>query len=81
MVITYATKAEIKLPMGPLDRLSGAALGTQKDYMSTTGLELVKGIEPALAELKKVSNPRQGPASSPTVTTATPTPRRSRSSS
>jgi hypothetical protein len=59
MVITYATKAEIKLPMGPLDRLSGAALGTEKDYMGTTGLELVKGIELALAELKKVSNPRK----------------------
>jgi len=59
MVITYATKAEIKLAMGPLDRLSGAALGTEKDYMGTTGLELVKGIELALAELKKVSNPRK----------------------
>jgi hypothetical protein len=59
MVITYATKAEIKLPMGPLERLSGGALGTEQDYKGTTGLELVKGIELALAELRKVSNPRK----------------------
>jgi hypothetical protein len=59
MVITYATKAEIKLPMGSLDKLSGAALGTEQDYKGTTGLELVKGIELALAELKKTSNPRK----------------------
>jgi hypothetical protein len=59
MVITYATTAGIKLPMGPLERLSGSALGTEKDYMGTTGFELVKGIELALAELKKTQNPRK----------------------
>jgi hypothetical protein len=59
MVITYATTAGVKLPMGPLERLSGSALGTEQDYKGTTGFELVKGIELALAELKKVSNPRK----------------------
>lgn len=59
MVITYADTAGIRVPMGPLSNLSGSALGTQKDYKDTKGYELVKGIELALAELKKVTNPRK----------------------
>ena len=57
MVITFADRAQIRVPMGPLDKLRGAALGTQKDYADTRGVELVKGIELALAELRKVKNP------------------------
>ncbi len=59
MVVTYADTAGIRVPMGPLGNLSGSALGTQKDYKDTRGSELVKGIELALAELKKVTNPRK----------------------
>lgn len=59
MVITYADTAGIRVPMGPLGNLSGSALGTQKDYKDTKGYELVKGIELALAELRKVTNPRK----------------------
>jgi hypothetical protein len=59
MVITYSEEANIKLPMGPIERLSGGALGTEKDYIGTTGFELVKGIELALAELRKVSKQRK----------------------
>lgn len=59
MVITYADRAKIRVPMGPLAKLTGAALGTQKDYKNTVGLELVKSIELALAELHKVTNPRK----------------------
>jgi hypothetical protein len=59
MVITYADTAVIRVPMGPLGNLSGSALGTQKDYKDTKGYELVKGIELALAELRKVQNPRK----------------------
>jgi hypothetical protein len=59
MVVTYADTAKIRVPMGPLGNLSGSALGTQKDYKDTRGSELVKGIELALAELKKVTNPRK----------------------
>ena len=43
----------------PLGSLSGSALGTQKDYKDTKGYELVKGVELALAELRKVQNPRK----------------------
>jgi hypothetical protein len=59
MVITYADKAQIRVPMGPIAKLTGAALGTQKDYKNTAGLEMVKGVELALAELHKVTNPRK----------------------
>lgn len=52
-VITYATKPEVRVPMGPLSRITGAALGSQKDYYGTVGNEMVSGIEVALAELHK----------------------------
>ena len=58
MVITYSTTAQIRAPLGPLEKL-GAALGTQKDYKDTVGFEMVKSIELALAELKKVSHPQK----------------------
>lgn len=57
MVVTFADRAQIRVPMGPLDTLRGPALGTQKDYADTRGVELVKGIELALAELREVKNP------------------------
>ena len=49
MVITYGDRAVARVPMGPLQNINGSALGTQKDYLGTTGVELVKGIEMALA--------------------------------
>jgi hypothetical protein len=57
MVITYAQTAQIRQPLGPLEALTGAALGTQKDYANSYGTELVKGIELALAELRKAATP------------------------
>jgi len=57
MVITYADTARIRHPMGPLEKLNGNALGTQKDYKNTMGTELVKGVELALAELGKAKSP------------------------
>ena len=56
-VITYAASAQIRVPMGPLAKLTGRSLGTQKDYQNTVGLELVKGVELALAELHKATQP------------------------
>lgn len=58
-VITYADKALVRVPMGPLANLTGAALGTQKDYAGSAGSELVKGVGLALAELHKVEHPRK----------------------
>jgi len=59
VVITYADKAIVRIPMGPLDKITGAQLGTQKDYLGTKGVELVKGVELALAELHKVQASRK----------------------
>jgi hypothetical protein len=59
MVITYADSATIRIPMGPLDRVTGSALGTQKDYFGTQGVELVKGVDLALSELHKVQVSRK----------------------
>jgi hypothetical protein len=59
MLITYDSTARIRVPLGPLGNLNGRALGTQKDYQNTAGTELVKGIELALAELRKAAHPRK----------------------
>jgi hypothetical protein len=59
VVITYADKAIVRIPMGPLDKITGAQLGTQKDYLGTKGVELVKGVELALSELHKVQAARK----------------------
>jgi hypothetical protein len=58
-VITYADNAVVRIPMGPLDRITGSALGTQKDYYGTQGVELVKGVDLALTELHKVQASRK----------------------
>jgi hypothetical protein len=57
MVITYADRATIRVPLGPLGDLTGRSLGTQKDYGGMAGMELVKGVELALAELRKSAHP------------------------
>jgi hypothetical protein len=59
VVITYADSATVRIPMGPLDRITGSALGTQKDYFGTQGVELVKGVDLALSELHKVQVSRK----------------------
>jgi hypothetical protein len=59
IVITYGDKAVVRVPMGPLQNITGSALGLQKDYAGTTGVELVKGIELALAELHKAQASRK----------------------
>jgi len=59
MVITYADKPSIKVPMGPLSAITGAALGAQSDYYGTKGAELVRAIELALSELNKTQTARK----------------------
>jgi len=62
-VITYADKVVARIPtnggMGPLANITGGALGSQADYKDTQGLELVKGIELAMAELHKAQTARK----------------------
>jgi FHA domain-containing protein len=59
VVITYADSATIRIPMGPLDRITGSALGSQSDYAKTQGEELVKGVDLGLTELHKVQVSRK----------------------
>ncbi|HEU4733152.1 MAG TPA: FHA domain-containing protein [Kofleriaceae bacterium] len=58
-VITYADKAVVRIPMGPLEKITGSQLGTQRDYLGTKGVELVKGVDLALTELHKVQVSRK----------------------
>ena len=58
-VITYADKSVVRIPMGPLDKITPAQLGTQKDYLGTKGVELVKGVDLGLTELHKVQASRK----------------------
>jgi hypothetical protein len=58
-VITYADSATVRIPMGPLDKITGSQLGTQKDYFGTQGVELVKGVDLGLTELHKVQVSRK----------------------
>jgi hypothetical protein len=59
MVITYADRIVPRVPMGPLANITGTALGQQTDYRGAAGLELVQGIEQALAELHKAQTARK----------------------
>ena len=59
IVISYSQGAEIKVPMGPLDKITGGALGGQKDYRGKIGTDMVQGITMAMAELSKVTTDRK----------------------
>jgi hypothetical protein len=52
MLITYDDQARIRLPLGPVSRLTGAAVGTQRDYYSRIGTSLVEGTTLAIDELE-----------------------------
>ena len=58
-LITYADKAAVKIKMGPLSNITGSALGSQKDYFGTKGVEMVKGIELAMGKLHEVTAARK----------------------
>lgn len=59
VLITYADKPEVKVPMGALSNLTAEALGSQKDYYQKIGTEMVAGIRLAHAELKSVTAARK----------------------
>ena len=50
-LISYADRVVVRLPMGPLDRLTGKSFGTQRDYYGQVGASLVDGIEAGLTAL------------------------------
>ncbi len=59
IVISYNQGAEVKVPMGPLDKITGGALGSQKDYRGKIGTDMVSGVTMAVAELSKVTTDRK----------------------
>ena len=59
LIVSYSTGAEIKVPMGDLKLITGAALGAEKDYRGKIGTDMVQGITMGLAELSKVSTARK----------------------
>lgn len=52
-VITYDERARVRLPLGPIGRLNGQALGTEKDYYYKIGQSLVQATSLALGELEQ----------------------------
>jgi hypothetical protein len=59
IVISYSTGAEVKVPMGDLKQITGAALGSQKDYKDKIGTDMVQGITMGVGELMKVTTARK----------------------
>jgi hypothetical protein len=59
IVVSYSQGAEVKVPMSPLEKVTGAALGGQKDYRGKLGTDMVQGITMAQAELSKVVTDRK----------------------
>jgi hypothetical protein len=59
LVVSYSQGAEVKVAMGPLDKITGGALGGQKDYRGKLGTDMVQGITMAMAELSKVTTDRK----------------------
>ncbi|HEY5927193.1 MAG TPA: FHA domain-containing protein [Kofleriaceae bacterium] len=59
MVVSYSTGAEIKVAMGDLKLITGAALGSQKDYHGKIGTDMVSGIKVAISELTKAGTARK----------------------
>ena len=51
MLVSYANKAVIRTPIGPIANITSGAFGTQKDYFGNQGNELVRGVTMAVDEL------------------------------
>lgn len=59
ILISYADKPEIRVPMGPIGNITAESLGTQKDYYKKIGTSMVEGINLAIAELHSVTASRK----------------------
>jgi hypothetical protein len=58
-LIVYGRDVKVKVPVGPLTALTGAALGAQKDYAGVTSRPMVAAINQAVADLAKMNTPRR----------------------
>jgi len=53
MLITYDDRVNVRVPLGPVGRLTGAAFGTQKDYYGRIGQSQAHAISIAVGELER----------------------------
>jgi len=51
-LVTYADRVLIRVPLGPIERITGAALGEPRDYAGAAGDDLVRALELAVATLE-----------------------------
>ncbi len=58
-LVVYSRGSEPKLPMGPLDKLTGDKLGNQRDYEGKTSRDLVSGVSDGIALLRSVTANRK----------------------
>jgi hypothetical protein len=58
-VVSYSTGASLKQPMVALNQITGASLGSQKDYYRKVGTDMVQGITEGVAQLQRVSTVRK----------------------
>ncbi len=58
-LISYDQAVRELVPMGPAAQLTPAAIGTQRDYYSRIGTNLVDGVELALARLERTHTTRK----------------------
>lgn len=58
-LLVYGAEVEVRLPMGPLARLNGDALGPQARSRGVFGRDLAAGLRAALAELRGVTAGRR----------------------
>lgn len=59
LVIGYSTQARVIAPLRPLEQLTGAAFGTQRDYEHETGANALAGVLLAVTELAHVDARRR----------------------
>lgn len=53
LIVTYDMAATVVVPLGPIERVTGEALGEQRAYRGRIGVDLVTGVRLALDELAK----------------------------
>ncbi len=58
-VVTYTDHGTVRHPMAPIEKLSAAAFGEQKDYAGVIDRNLVAGVTLGLDELAKVHDARR----------------------
>src|SRR5439155_12393332 len=51
-IVTYATGAQVRMPMSPIASLHGSSFGIERDYYNHIGTDLVSGLQVGMDELE-----------------------------